>query len=159
MSSQSWPDRRESERLPASELPHLRARLEGSREVRLIDVSRRGVQFETAVRLRPGTEVALRLVSGGQHVTLTGRVVRSLVSALDGTQLVYRTALAFPEDIAFYGQPAPPDETSRSCDAVETGRPAAATRLTEPSAAPTVFDVTGGDLDPKIQELLSANDW
>jgi len=159
VSSQSWPDRRESERLPASELPHLSARLEGSREVRLIDVSRRGVQFETAVRLRPGTEVALRLVSGGQHVTLTGRVVRSLVSALDGAQLVYRTALAFPEDIAFYGKPASLDETSRSRDAVETGLPAAAGRLTEASEAPTVFDVTGYDLDPRIQELLSANDW
>jgi hypothetical protein len=126
--------------------------------VRLIDISRRGVQFETAVRLRPGTEVALRLVSGGQHVTLTGRVVRSLVSALDGTQLIYRTALAFPEDIAFYGPP-PPDETSRSRDAVETGLPAAAVQLTGPSAAPTVFDVTGEDFDPRIQELLSANDW
>jgi hypothetical protein len=154
--NQNWEERRDSERLPASELPHLTARLEGSREVRLIDVSRRGVQFETSVRLRPGTEVALRLVARGEHVTLTGRVVRSLVSALDGTQLVYRTALSFPEDIAFYGRPSSQDDTW----------PGAAGKSREPAAAApkapattTVFDVTKSDVDAKIQELLSANDW
>ena len=159
MSSQDWQDRRESERLPASELPHLTARLEGSREVRLIDVSRRGVQFETSVRLRPGAEVSLRLVARNEHVTLTGRVVRSLVSALDGTQLVYRTALSFPEDIAFYGRPAPNEETSRGADAGGIPLPVAAAPDTLHPAAPPVFDVTTCDVGARIQDLLSANDW
>jgi hypothetical protein len=152
-------DRRESERLPASEVPHLTARLEGNREVRLLDISRRGVQFDTSVRLRPGTNVALRLVAQGEHVTLTGRVVRSLVSALDGTQLVYRTALSFPEDIAFYKRPAPRDDASRAVQDDETGPIVANTPETQHPASPAVFDVTNGDADAKLHELLSANDW
>lgn len=136
MGEHNWEERRESERLPASELPHLSARLEGGREVRLIDLSRRGVQFETPVRLRPGTDAALRFVVNGQHFTVTGRVVRSLVSALDGSQLVYRTALSFPADIAFYGRAAPSGESARQVEAGSLGAAAAG-----------------------LQHLLSANDW
>lgn len=159
MSSQNWQDRRESERLPASELPHLTARLEGSREVRLIDVSRRGMQFETPVRLRPGAEVSVRLVARNEHVTLTGRVVRSLVAALEGTQLVYRTALSFPDDIAFYTRAEPPGETSRGADAGGTAPGAAAAPDVEHLGARPVFDVTARGVDASLQDLLSANDW
>ena len=147
----NWEERRESDRLAASEFPHVTARLEGSREVRLLDISRRGVQFETPVRLRPGTEVALRFIARGEHVTLTGRVVRSLVSALNGSQLIYRTALNFPGDIAFYGRLAGPEEASAAVPVPTTGAPAA--------PAPAVFDVTSSAMDAKLQELLSANDW
>lgn len=136
MGDRTWEERRESERVPASELPHLTARLEGGREVRLVDLSRRGVQFETSVRLRPGTDAALRFVVNGQHFTVTGRVVRSLVSALDGSQLVYRTALSFPEDIAFYGRSAPCGDASLQVEAGPLG------------AGPA-----------GLQHLLSANDW
>jgi hypothetical protein len=132
----TWEERRESERVPASELPHLSARLEGGREVRLIDLSRRGVQFETPERLRPGTEAALRFVVDGQHFTVTGRVVRSLVSALDGSQLVYRTALSFPADIAVYGRSA------------ASGEPARRAAADPPAAAAD-----------GLRHLLSANDW
>ena len=154
MKNQSWLERRESERVPAAELPHLSARLDGNREVRLIDVSRRGVQFETTIRLRPGTEVTLRLLAGGEHVTLTGEVVRSLVSALDGTELVYRTALSFPEDIAFYGRPAPPGPAAHAA-----GPAAADAAPPGPGETPIVFHVTNTDLDGRLCELLSANDW
>lgn len=156
MSQPTWQERRESERLPAADLPHLSARLEGSREVRLIDVSRRGLQFETSVRLRPGTEVALRLVAGGEHITLTGRVVRSLVSGLDGAQLVYRTAVSFAQDIAFYGRPASEDDGRRP--AASEVRPPAVAGPGAP-ATPAVFHVASSDVDARVQELLSANDW
>lgn len=93
-------DRRQAPRAPATALPELAARLIGGPDVRLVDLSRRGVQLETESRLLPGSPVRLRFAAGDHTLVLKGSVVRSSVSAVTEEGLVFRTAVEFGEDIS-----------------------------------------------------------
>src|SRR5262245_5943558 len=91
-------ERRQHKRLAGSELPNISAFIRRGQAVRLIDVSQRGALLETDDRLCPGRNVSLRFVARDKEFTLSGYVVRSWVSGLSHTKLVYRTALSFAED-------------------------------------------------------------
>lgn len=120
--SHDGPERRAYPRIPASAVPYLTARVGGGPPVRLIDLSKRGVQIETTMHMRAGSTVTIRFVSGERSVVLTGAVVRSTVAVLESAGgVTYHTALAFTEELtlcdeefeAARGLPAPgftPDE-------------------------------------------------
>jgi hypothetical protein len=94
------PERRAHPRIPASAVPYLTARVAGGPIVRLIDLSKRGVQIETTLMMRPGSTVAVRFVSGDASVTLTGAVVRSTVAVLPHRgEVTYHSALAFNDEL------------------------------------------------------------
>ena len=97
-------DRRASPRIPAAAVPYLTARVAGGPSVRLIDLSKRGVQVQTPVKLPPGSTIAIRFVSGNTIVTLNGAVVRSTVSVVEsGGAVTYHTALAFNDELTMCG--------------------------------------------------------
>ena len=93
-------NRRASPRRPASAIPNLQARLVAGPDVRLIDVSRRGVLIETPSRLLPGSAVRVKFVVEDKTLVLRGGVVRSNVRNVTDTGLLYRTAVAFDQDIS-----------------------------------------------------------
>lgn len=75
----------------------LAARLASGAEVRLIDLSRGGAQFECDRRFLPNATVSLRLVTKDDVVVVSGRVVRSRIVRLAAGGLGYVVAVAFNE--------------------------------------------------------------
>lgn len=90
-------ERRQHTRLAAKALPDLSV-IQSGQPVRLIDISKRGVLLETDDRMCPGRNVSLRFLARDKTVTLNGYVVRSWVSGLSRSKLVYSTALSFAQD-------------------------------------------------------------
>jgi hypothetical protein len=92
-------ERREHARRIAAARLNLSAFISRGQTVRLINVSKRGALVESDVRLCPGNTVSLRFVTSEKELSLAGCIIRSSVSQMSGSKLVYRTALSFSEDI------------------------------------------------------------
>jgi hypothetical protein len=104
-SAYQGPERRAHPRIPASAVPYLTACVAGGPPVRLIDLSKRGVQVETTLLMKPGSTVAIRFVSGESAATLTGAVVRSTVAVLPHKgEVTYHSALAFNDELTLCGE-------------------------------------------------------
>ena len=91
-------DRRASSRRDSSELGTVVARVLGRCDARLLDVSRRGVLFESEARLMVGAKTTIRITTTDTSVAMKGTVVRSRVATL-GKAVVYQTALELDEDL------------------------------------------------------------
>jgi PilZ domain len=91
-------DRRANTRHASSELGTVLARVLGRCDARLIDVSRRGVLFESEARLTIGAKTTIRITTTDTSIALKGLVVRSRVATL-GKSVVYQTALELDEDL------------------------------------------------------------
>jgi hypothetical protein len=91
-------DRRASVRHDSSELGTVVARVLGRCDARLLDVSRRGVLFESEARLLIGSQTTIRITTTDTSVAMKGTVVRSRVATL-GKAVVYQTALELDEDL------------------------------------------------------------
>lgn len=180
-------DRRTSPRVPASAVPDLKARLLAGPDVRLVDLSRRGVLLETQTRLLPGSPVRLKFVAQDATLVLKGAVVRSSVCTCGEHGLIYRTAVTFDEDIAICDDSlwsAPPMTASPEPSAVQPDRdpaPLTLVRSDTPASAPAAaaFDAAARPAllppsallpdatvitlfadDPEaLRSMLAANDW
>ena len=96
----SGPERRAHPRIPAASVPHLQATVAGGPPVKLLDLSKRGVQLETTLHMRPGATVAIRFVSGDAGMTLVGAVVRCTSAVIEeGGDVTYHTGLAFTDEL------------------------------------------------------------
>jgi hypothetical protein len=152
-------ERRRSPRRPAALVPNLKARLLAGPDVRLVDVSRRGVLLETDTRLMPGSPIRVKFVADDSNLVMKGCVVRSSVAVVSGTGLVYRTAISFDEDISicdeslWHEDPAPPPEPE---PAQQEPPPPHAPHPTEPPATVTATFAASTD---DLRSLLAANDW
>lgn len=91
-------DRRSSVRHDSKQFGTVLARVLGRCDARLIDVSRRGVLFESEARLTIGAKTTIRITTTDTSVALKGMVVRSRVATL-GKAVVYQTALELDEDL------------------------------------------------------------
>jgi hypothetical protein len=87
-------ERRHETRDGAAAEQALSARLMGGVDVRLRNVSTRGVLFESPVRMQIGARATLRLRTATTSLLLPGEVVRCRVSATRHGRLRYETALA-----------------------------------------------------------------
>lgn len=74
------------------------ARLLGGLDITLRNVSRRGMLFESPLRLLVGSPTVLRLRTGGAWVELTGRVARSQVVTIQEGRVRFETALHLDQD-------------------------------------------------------------
>jgi hypothetical protein len=101
-------DRRIDQRLDASALGPVVARLVGGSEVRLMDFARRGVLLESDTRLLIGAKATIRITTTDSAISVRGHVVRSRVAGVKGSVLVYHTALALEEDLGLMESAAPP---------------------------------------------------
>lgn len=148
-------NRRQSRRRPARDIPYLGARLVGGPPVELLDVSRRGILFQTSTRLHPGSPIAVKLVAADAGMVLRGSVVRSTVAVLNGAEVKYHTAVAFDDDITLCdeglwteeveeGPPGPADSTAPGDDSAGGELAVVAT-----------FEGDAGS----IEDLLAGNDW
>lgn len=90
-------ERRAHLRLRADEVQLSAARLSSGAEIKLIDLSRGGAQFETDRRFLPNSSVSLRLLANDSTIVVHGRVVRSRIVRLDNGGLGYNVAIAFNE--------------------------------------------------------------
>lgn len=90
-------DRRQHVRVQPDASNPFAARLASGAEVRLIDLSRGGAQFECDRRFLPNATVSLRLVTQDDVVVVSGRVVRSRIVRLATGGLGYVVAVAFNE--------------------------------------------------------------
>jgi hypothetical protein len=84
----------------ASHVPGLKARVVAGREVRLVNVAKRGVLFETEERLLPNTSIRIRFQAADRTAVIAGQVVRSSVSRLSARTLSYKTAISLDEDLS-----------------------------------------------------------
>ena len=94
------PERRAHPRIAAASVPYLKAMMAGGSPVRLIDISKRGVQLETALHMQPGETVSIRFIADDATMTLTGAVVRCTSAVIDsGGGVTYHTGLAFTDEL------------------------------------------------------------
>lgn len=91
-------DRRASARHDSAKFGTVVARVLGRCDARLLDVSRRGVLFESEARLMIGAKTTIRITTTDTSVAMKGLVVRSRVATL-GKAVVYQTALELDEDL------------------------------------------------------------
>jgi hypothetical protein len=91
-------DRRAAVRHDSKHLGTVVARVLGRCDARLLDVSRRGVLFESEARLMVGAKTTIRITTTDTSVAMKGMVVRSRVATL-GKAVVYQTALELDEDL------------------------------------------------------------
>jgi hypothetical protein len=170
-------ERRTSPRVPASAVPQLKARLLAGPDVRLVDLSRRGVLLETQTRLLPGSPIRLKFVADDATLVLKGSVVRSSVSTFGEQGLVYRTAVTFDQDISICDESlwvaAPAADPPAAFDRPNTGEfaivPAAnldtdgdasaASTAAEPAAPGTTLITLFANDRESFRSMLADNDW
>jgi hypothetical protein len=92
------PERRKSPRIPASQLPSVRASILAGPDVQVVNVSREGLLVESEVRLMPGVGVCLNLAIGDQADSIAGRIVRVDASLVEG-RMKYRAAIALDQEL------------------------------------------------------------
>lgn len=92
-------NRRGHVRVRPDEKNRLAATLASGSDIRLIDLSKGGAQFECDRRFLPNASVSLRLVTRDGEVLVTGRVVRSRIVRLASGGLGYLVAVAFAKPL------------------------------------------------------------
>jgi hypothetical protein len=99
-------ERRAEVRLPCTSAMRLRVILRPGYVVTVLNISAAGALIQGPRQLRPGALVQLRLASPTRGVSLTARVVRCAVWALDPrVGVVYRGALQFDERCGWLEEP------------------------------------------------------
>ena len=89
-------DRREAPRSSGPCIRSITARIPGTHDLIVIDLSASGVLIGGARPLRPGARVDVHLTIDSRRAVLAAHVVRSLVAAIDANQgITYHAALAF----------------------------------------------------------------
>ena len=102
-------ERRRERRAPAREISPVAACVRPGHAVSVVDLSASGVLIEGPRPLRPGARVHVQLDVIGERTTLTARVVRCLVAAIDADLgVTYRAALAFDERCALVSEQSAP---------------------------------------------------
>jgi hypothetical protein len=94
----NFEDRRANTRHDSRQLGKVLARVLGRCDAKLIDISRRGVLFDSEARLMVGTKTTIRITTTDTSVAMKGTVVRSRVAML-GKTVIYETALELDEDL------------------------------------------------------------
>lgn len=102
-------ERRSARRRSLDEVPHVAGVKVSSEKVDVVNASRGGILVQGALRLNPGTDSLVEVLSTRAPVRVRGRVVRCEVIGLSATGARYRVALAFnsPLDVFDSEEPAP----------------------------------------------------
>ena len=173
----SHDDRRTDQRLDASALGPVVARLVGGSEVRLMDFARRGVLLESDTRLLIGAKATIKITTTDTTISVRGHVVRSRVAGVRGGALMYHTALALEEDLGLmeslsprkaenpsFDEPDEPDELADTADLLIGGSEHAlsAAAVTGPDASSeSVLELLANvPLDlAELRRRAAVNNW
>jgi hypothetical protein len=97
-------DRRRARRRRGDELPSLwTVRLPWGSDVKVVDISSRGVLLESASRIPTGSTVDLRLLGEDTNVFVPARLVRAEVAGVDTLGVKYRLGAAFSRELDLAG--------------------------------------------------------
>jgi hypothetical protein len=97
-------DRRRARRRASSDLPWLwSVKLPWGTEVKVVDISNRGVLVESPSKLTAGSTLDLQVVGQGTNLYVPARMLRSEVAAVDALGVRYRTAAAFSRELEIPG--------------------------------------------------------
>jgi hypothetical protein len=89
-------ERRGEPRSAGPRVRGLSARIRGSHDVRVVDLSASGALTEGSRPLRPGSRVEVHLAIESRRFVLPARVARCLVAAIDADRgITYQAALSF----------------------------------------------------------------
>lgn len=116
-------DRRIARRLKPHEVPWIREVKPISGDTaRLLNISKTGLLLETTARLQPGRRSTVVIVDGkDRKERAEGHVIRTeLVSIGSGGELIYRTAMAFTDELDLRLPDAPSQDEHASPSAGET---------------------------------------
>ena len=144
----SGADRRQFRRLRPDELSNLGARLTSGAEIKLIDLSRGGAQFECDRRFLPNSTISLRLVTADSAFVVNGRVVRSRIVRLAKGGLGYNVAVAFNETLQNVIEEADEAPPAAAGPVAETPRaPVEASQVPVTDAAANLTDLIEDDAE------------
>jgi hypothetical protein len=120
----------------------MRARVRPGHRLTIIDVSPGGALVEVERALRPGAHVDVHLETDAQRWTVSARVVRCAVAAIDAEAgVTYRAALAFIE----------------SCEWMREALTPAGYLMRAPGTASGVPSTADGEALPRLRDgILSA---
>lgn len=120
----------------------MRARVRPGHRLTLIDVSPGGALVEVERALRPGARVDVHLETDAQRWTVSARVVRCAVAAIDAEAgITYRAALAFID----------------SCEWMREALTPAGYLMRAPMAGAAVSTTADGEALPSLRDgILSA---
>lgn len=144
-------NRREHVRVRPDDHNKLTATLASGSDIRLIDLSRGGAQFECERRFLPNASVSLRLRTRDGEVLVTGRVVRSRIVRLVSGGLGYLVGVAF-------AKPLQNDLEEKAADPVPAPTPVpapAATVASAPVAPPPAVET--GPVAPEASTPVDAS--
>ena len=119
-------ERRSARRRSLDEVPHVAGVKVSSEKVDVVNASRGGILVQGTLRLNPGTDSLVEVLSTGAPARVRGRVVRCEVIGLSGGTR-YRIALAFNRPLDVFGReeraamPCPP--CSFGLDDLDLGDP------------------------------------
>lgn len=151
---QTGANRRDHVRIRPDETNRLAATLASGSNVRLIDLSRGGAQFECDRRFLPNATVTLRLITRDGEHPVSGRVVRSRIVRLGSGGLGYLVAVAFGTPLqADLATPGPGDSSSPA------PLPPAVTARTQPAGDPAGVTPTGLEAPPAPAEQAPPSGW
>ncbi len=142
------------------------ARLASGAEIRLIDLSRGGAQFECDRRFLPNSTISLRLVTPDATFVVSGRVVRSRIVRLERGGLGYNVAVSFNELLQHLLEVPPP--ASDTDDGARAGDDGSDVTAEEAAAFDATADAAPGDVtvtasldrdSDEVLDLFNGNDW
>jgi len=110
-------ERRAELRVPASTLRDVRSRLIGGSDFALLNYTSHSLYGQSRSRLIVGARISVRLATATLNAIVTGRVVRSSLTAVTDGVPSYEVAVALEHAVDWIPE-APPDATS-SVDAVD----------------------------------------
>jgi hypothetical protein len=104
-------ERRAELRVPAATLRDVQTRLVGGRDFALLNYTPRGLYGQSRSRLLVGTRISIRLATATLNAIVSGRVVRSSLTAVQDGVPCYEVALALEEAVD-WSRDAGPSESS-----------------------------------------------
>lgn len=137
-------ERRTAPRRDASTIGPVVARLVAGSEVKLLDLSRRGLLLESETRLTIGAKATVKITTTDGALVARGSVVRSRVSGVANGVLTYHTALALEEDLSLFDKAAAAASASASA---ASAVPMAASGAVSGPALPAVGRAATHDAD------------
>lgn len=97
-------NRRRASRRRGGELTGLwTIKLPWGADVKVVDISNRGVLFESASKIAAGTTVDLQLLGEETNIVVPARMVRAEVASINGLGVKYRMAAAFSRELRLIG--------------------------------------------------------
>jgi hypothetical protein len=111
-------DRRAELRVPASTLGDVQTRLVGGRDFALMNYTPRSLYGQSRTRLLVGSRISVRLATATLNAIVSGRVVRSSLTAVHEGVPSYEVALALEEAVDWSRDAAPSESSALAVEPV-----------------------------------------